>query len=167
MDNKNIKGEQVRIIIDSREQNHLFLDRRIDKLVNIRFLGCEFEIKKLDEGDYNTPELIDKIVVERKSAADLYGSINKGHIRFMDELQRARFKGKRVYIFVECSRKDFLEFCDFNKFTKRKIKTEQLNKTLDTIEEKYQPIYVWCDGRIDMEIKILNLFKLCNKLYEV
>jgi hypothetical protein len=94
---------------------------------------------------------------------DLQGSLCKGHKRFMDELLRARLKGKRVYVFVEGTKQDFLTH-NYPGGWFRGVKAPQLAKMISTIEEKYQPIFVWCRDRTDMEAKILSCFDAWQKL---
>ena len=73
---------KMEILVDTREKKPLFKGIKV----------------KLDEGDYNTEFLKDKIVIERKSGYDLYGSIIQGHVRFADEIIRAKFKNKKFYV---------------------------------------------------------------------
>lgn len=55
----------MHVIIDTREPKHF------PKFLKDAFPDVTFELKALPEGDYAT----DKVVVERKTVADLYGSI--------------------------------------------------------------------------------------------
>jgi len=123
-----------KIIVDTREQNPLFTGNKIIK-------------RKLDEGDYNTESLIDKIVIERKNPGDLYGSVVKGHVRFLDEIIRSRLMNKKIYVVVECTREDFISkrwegsyFC--------RLSPKVLSAIINTIEERYCIIFCWCDGRV-------------------
>jgi ERCC4-type nuclease len=72
------------VICDTREQQPLFSP-------------CEWVVrKKLDVGDYSIVGMESMITVERKSLADLYGTIGQGYDRFERELKRAvtyRWKG--------------------------------------------------------------------------
>lgn len=76
----------MRIVIDTREK----------KALNFR-IGGELKgtvVKKLDVGDYSfmdgETDYSEKISIERKSAADLYGTMGKGNRRFKRELIRAK-----------------------------------------------------------------------------
>jgi len=72
----------MKIIVDTREQHPL--EFRQSKLI-------EGVIKrKLDVGDYSIEGYEDKIAIERKSAADLFQTLGKGHRRFKKELERAK-----------------------------------------------------------------------------
>jgi len=67
--------KEYKIVVDSREQLPLWKTNTV--------------VKKLDVGDYSIEGYEDKISVERKSLADLYGTLGSGHKRFKAELQRA------------------------------------------------------------------------------
>jgi len=139
-----------KIIVDTREQLPLFTHNIISR--------------KLDEGDYNTEFLLDKIVIERKSPADLYGSIVQGHVRFLDEIMRSRFMDKKIYIVVECTKEQFLNkewegayYC--------KLSSKVLASIISTIEDKYCVIFLWCDGRVKVKQCVKDIILINNKLY--
>ena len=62
------------IVVDTREQKPY------------RFTRCQ--VKTLPTGDYSLVGLEDCIAIERKSAADLAGSLGAGRTRFRRELER-------------------------------------------------------------------------------
>jgi len=66
---------EYKIVVDTREQLPLWKTNTV--------------IKKLDAGDYSIEGFEDKICIERKSLADLFGTLGKGHKRFKEELKRA------------------------------------------------------------------------------
>jgi len=130
------------IIIDTREQKPIWDPANFNVIK-----------KKLDEGDYTTDELYELAHAERKSGADLYGSIIQGHSRFRKEIIRAAEKNLKFAIFVECPREMF--------FRKRfpggyrcKVSYGQLRKIIDTMIEKYSLDFIWCEDRNDMRDKI-------------
>jgi DNA excision repair protein ERCC-4 len=96
---------QIIIVQDSREQ-----------------LGYEslFEhpciTSALEYGDYSILGLEHLISIERKSLADLLGSLTNGRSRFEAELKRARSLHK-FYVLVECSPADLL-VPDFGKMSR-------------------------------------------------
>lgn len=123
----------MRIIVDTREQLPLFL-RGVER-------------RKLHVGDYTT-ELLENIFhIERKSGADLYGSLTRGHVRFRNMLIRAERCGITVELFVECSRKDFIS----KKFPGGSrclgFPGEGLNRMLNTMEAKYGVKITWANTR--------------------
>lgn len=141
----------MKIIVDTREQLPLFKGKNV---IN----------KKLSEGDYSIEGLEDKIVIERKSPGDLYGSIIQGHKRFLDEIIRSRLQGKKFYIVVECLEDEFYSkmwqggyYC--------KVKGNVLAKIVFTIQEKYGVIFIWCKGRPEVKAKVKDLLVINYKLY--
>jgi len=130
------------IIIDTREQ------------LPLSFTGHETFSRKLDEGDYNTTDLEDKIVIERKSPQDLYQSITSDHQRFKREIKRAIEKKKKFYIFIEGTLEDFY----WLRWAKRDInmKPGTLYKIILTMKERYGLIFVECITREIMVTKIIE-----------
>ena len=135
------------IIVDTREQNPIW-DETTHEVLR----------QKLDEGDYTTTDLLNKAHIERKSGPDLYGSIVQGHNRFRNELIRAQQKNLTLAIFVECSRADFINK-QFPGGYRLKLKPGMLSKIINTIQEKYNVEFTWCEGREDFKKRMLNWFK--------
>lgn len=80
---------QPTILIDTREQRPYFQSPDI----NEKFPGIKTDWGSLKTGDYSiegmqTPEHEYSVVVERKSMADLFGSVGKGRERFEREYRR-------------------------------------------------------------------------------
>lgn len=143
----------MNIIVDTREQKPL------------SFTGHSTCRRKLDEGDYNIKELEDKIVIERKSLQDLYGSIIQDHARFKREILRAKEKGKTFYIFIEGTLQDFY----FLNWSDRafKITPAILEKIVMTMTERYNLIFIECPTRRLMSSKIIETIKENKKLYGI
>lgn len=132
----------MNIIIDTREQKPL------------KFTGHETTRRKLEEGDYATIESEDKIVIERKSVEDFYGSIIQGHARFKREILRAQEKGKKFFIFLEGELLDVYLYC-----YQRNMKPETMEKIIKTMVSRYNLQIVECKNRTEMSKKIIEL---CN-----
>lgn len=87
----------MKIIIDTREKKCDHIKKWFDKH------GIEYEIKKLDVGDYqidgNTAISVDR----KQNLAELSKNLmNKAdHIRFWKEIRRAREQGIKLYILCE------------------------------------------------------------------
>ena len=141
------------IIIDSREQKPLW----DPKLFTVK-------IQKLDEGDYTTDVLLDQAHVERKSGADLYGSLIQNHKRFASEIQRAIGKDLSFAVFVECSEKTFIAK-RFKGGSRLQVKPEVLAKIIKTFQERYPVEFIWCKDREDMKNKICLWF--ANQMEEL
>lgn len=136
----------MKIIIDTREQKKLWHHKDVI-------------IRKLDVGDYNTPELEEWLCIERKSPGDLYGSILGGHERFRKELYRAINKNKDIYVFVECSKEDFVNK-KWDVTLRLQGSSAVLAAIINTLEVDYDVVFVWCDSRSAMRREILSLMKL-------
>jgi len=76
-----MKIQDFTIIIDSREQRPFTFQ-------NIKPDPPETVIQGLSTGDYSVIGLENNVCVERKSMADLFGSVGKGRARFEREMQR-------------------------------------------------------------------------------
>lgn len=120
--------------------------------------------QKLDEGDYNTPELEQYIVIERKSPQDFYQSITSDHARFKKEILRSKEKKKKFYIFLECSLQEFYSL----NWSKRilVIKEGVLEKIVNTMIERYDLYIVECESRELMSSKILETIEKEKKILE-
>ena len=135
----------MKIIVDTREQ------------LPLSFTGHETIRRKLYEGDYNIAELEDKIVIERKTLQDLYGSIVQDHDRFKAEILRAKEKNKTFYIFLEGSLEEFY----YLKWSTRdyNIKPLTLQRIIQTMKERYNLTFVECKTRTEMSKKIIELME--------
>lgn len=103
MDNK-INLKNMTIIVDSREKVNQHITTYLDRL------PCNYEIKKLDFGDYSAKiqldnqiiSLEDKVVIERKASLDeLAINITSQRARFEREFQRAKSNGAKVFLLIE------------------------------------------------------------------
>jgi ERCC4-type nuclease len=141
------------IIVDTREQRPLWDPKTFNVIKT-----------KLDEGDYTTEELYDLAHAERKSGADLYGSIIQGHERFRREILRAADKNMKFAIFVECPEKMFYSK-RFAGGYRLRASYGQLRKMIETMTKKYNLEFFWCEGRDDMMDKMCMWF--VNMKYEL
>lgn len=97
--------ENMVVLYDTREQDTPALHKRLEGL------GCPYERKKLDFGDYTCQTLrpdgsmltmADKVAVERKMNLDeLCQCFGKGRGRFEREFERARNAGAKLYLLIE------------------------------------------------------------------
>jgi DNA excision repair protein ERCC-4 len=89
----------------------------------------------LDCGDYSCAGIEHLMSIERKSLADLLGSLTSGRDRFEAELKRARSL-HRFYILVECSPSDLL-VPDFGKLSR--AHPQSIWGTICTWSTRYHP----------------------------
>ena len=79
----------VRVVIDTREQKpYTFADISADIRDGGGRTVIECETRTLASGDYSLEGYENEVAIERKSLADLYGTVGRGHVRFVRELQR-------------------------------------------------------------------------------
>jgi ERCC4-type nuclease len=93
------------VAIDTREQRpYAFGGLVSDAKERRRPLVVPTEIRTLRSGDYSIVGHEDAIAIERKSLADLYGTLGQGRDRFVRELERlARLSFAAVVIEAEWS----------------------------------------------------------------
>lgn len=121
------------ILVDSREQLPYWRGTECGRI-------C------LTVGDYTTAKLFNRFHIERKSPQDLYGTITRRCYWFKEEVMRAHRKKIRIAVYVESSRKDFIAK-NFPRGDMGKIKSESLDKTINTFETKYFLEFIWCRDR--------------------
>lgn len=132
------------IIVDTREQLPLWTRC-------IRF--------KLEVGDYSTLRLRKIFCIERKSLADLYGTITKGHFRFRGEHLRAKKHGIQLVVYVEGTKKQF-EAKAWPGGKHRIIPGTTLIKIAEGIQRSWGIEFVWCSSREQCKRKIAARLKV-------
>ena len=86
------------IIVDSREKKWDHIRKYFEAN------GIEFEIKKLDAGDYFSTDQGDVVVDRKQNLQELCGNLSKGNgniIRFINECRRAKEQGIRLVVLIE------------------------------------------------------------------
>lgn len=77
------------VLIDTREQRpYTFAGLNADAKDGGGELAIPTRVETLPSGDYSLAGYADRVAVERKSLADLYGTLGKGRDRFVRELDR-------------------------------------------------------------------------------
>lgn len=66
-----------------------------------------YEVIKLDEGDYCTEENPQNIFIDKKDFSDAVGTLSKGFERFKKEIERAKSKNKTLIMMIEAEFNDF------------------------------------------------------------
>lgn len=122
------------VLYDTREQ------RALD------FKGVKCKRCTLNVGDYTTELLQGRFHVERKSLADLYQTLTHGNKRFKYELFRAAYDRITICVYVEGSRREFVEKL-FPKGNERKFSSAGLDKLIRTFETKYHLCFHWHSNR--------------------
>lgn len=146
------KYNKFTIIRDSREKSGCGWNFRASS-------NCEgMIIKKLDTGDYSIQGYEDLIMIERKSIADLWGSLGQWRVRFMKEMDRALEFPVR-YLVIEGT------IADINKgFRYSKLSSEYIFASLTSLEIKYGIHVVYTNKRQDVARAYIR--KLLAKLFQ-
>lgn len=77
------------VVIDTREQSpYAFARIPADAHQGVGLLAVRTEVRTLKSGDYSLAGYEARVAVERKSAADLFGTVGQGRERFERELER-------------------------------------------------------------------------------
>ncbi len=133
----------MQIIVDSREQRPLVF-------------GCDFIVKKLHVGDYGAAFKeghLHEVVWERKSIADLFGTLTFGYDRFRKEITRAEKAKIRLIIAIEGTKEKVL--LGYKHSSRDPV---SIIKQLETIEKKYGVKAVFFASRISMQNYIADYY---------
>lgn len=131
------------IIVDTREQKP------------VKFTQHKVLRKALHVGDYTTTKLVRKYHIERKSPIDLYATLTKGNRRFKREIWRSWESNTEMEVFVECTRKQFVTK-NFKRGDMLQFPEHGLHRLIETFEERYDVVFVWCGSRKRLERMILK-----------
>ena len=85
----------MKIIIDSRERKYSHIETWFKKN------GIDYEIKKLNEGDYQIEGKPDRSVDRKKDMTEMYNCVVNDKSRFMKEVRRCYEKGIKLFVLVE------------------------------------------------------------------
>ena len=87
----------MKIIIDSREKKCDHIKAWFEKN------GIDYEIRKLDEGDYQIDGQPNLTVDRKKDMQEMYNCVVNDKSRFYKEVRRCNDKGIKLYILIEHS----------------------------------------------------------------
>lgn len=85
----------MHIIVDSREKKCDHIKKWFDKH------GIEYEIRKLDEGDYQIAGQPNISVDRKKDMQEMYNCVVNDKSRFYKEVRRCHQKGIKLYVLIE------------------------------------------------------------------
>ncbi len=134
----------MRIIVDSREKKWQHIKLWLEKN------GIEYEVKKLDVGDYMFPDNL-KISVDRKqNLSELSRNLtNKAdHSRFWKEVRRAREKGIKLYVLCEHGA-DIKSIADVSKWSDKYsgVNGRSLMEEIYRVHISYGVKFLFCDKK--------------------
>jgi len=139
----------MKILIDTREQRPLeFAWPSAKACLPFGDYGCE-----LDD------ESMVPVIFERKSIADLFGSLSKGYERFRNMLRKAEADKVKIIIIVEGSLSKVLKG-----YSRSQRTGVSIVKQLYTIRAIYGIEIVFCQNRDEMTLYIEKLFDSYRRL---
>lgn len=116
-----------RLIIDTREQTPL------------AFHHCESERGTLQSGDYSAKGIEESFCVERKTIADLAGSLTRERVRFMREMHRLR-GFRNAYLLIIGTDKELAALV-----AQGRANVVQIEHSLMAIQARYGVHIAWVD----------------------
>jgi len=142
----------VYILIDSREQtplefSHSNIDGVYTRKLEVGDYGCEFK------NGYIPP-----VFFERKSIADLIGTLTSGMERFKKEIQRSKDSQCTLILIIEGSLLKCSKGIPYSK-----VDPWQVIKTVFTLFVKYGIIPVFCKNREEMSLYIAEYYSAIGR----
>lgn len=149
----------MKIIIDSREKKCDHIKAWFDKN------GVEYEVEKLDVGDFMLPYNPNISVDRKQNLSELSRNLTnkEDHSRFWKEVRRAKKQGTRLYILCEHggqikSIKDVAQWND--KYSG--VSGRHLMDEIYRVHISYGVEFIFCDKRCTAK-KIIEILTLDNK----
>lgn len=132
----------MRIIIDSREKKCDHIKAYFDRQ------GIEYEIRKLDEGDYQIDGQPNLTVDRKKDMQEMYNCVVNDKSRFYKEVRRCHDKGIKLYILIEHSSQiKTLEDVPKWKSKYGTISSREIMERLYRLHISYNVEVLFCDKR--------------------
>jgi ERCC4-type nuclease len=146
----------VVVLIDTREQRPFGFDGiTADQEHGGGFWQVRTEVRGIPSGDYSLDGFADRIAVERKSVADLFGTVGKGRGRFVRELERLAVM-EWAAVVVEG---------DWTEVTERpprrsKLPPRTVYRSVIAWQQRYPRVHWWfCPSRAFAEVTTFRLFE--------
>jgi len=134
----------MKIVIDSREQAPFLFSG----------LDCETVRGSLPTGDYSLVGLESHIAIERKSLADLVGSLTSGRERFTRELER----GRGMSVFAVVVESDWANLASGN--YRSRMTPESATASVLALSMRNRVPFHFCSSRLEAEQITFNLLRL-------
>ena len=139
--------DKIKIIIDTREKScleftHPYITEVIHQKLDVGDYGCIFE-------DGHDPQ----VYFERKSIADLYGTLGKGYKRFKNEILRSKESKSWLIIIIEGSMTKVLKG-----YERSQRNPDELVQQLFTLMIRHYIPFVCCTSREEMSRFIVEVY---------
>lgn len=144
------------IIQDTREQKVLEFTsyRNTFNVIRDTLYAADYGCRFSDDSEM-------PVAFERKSIADLFGTLTKGMERFKRELKRASDGGLKLVLIIEGTMSDVLAGIPHSQ-----VEGKSILKTVFTLWVKYDLMPVFCPNRSDMEKFITETFSAIARSYK-
>lgn len=145
------------VVIDTREQlPFAFAEHSAPPRRNaVRVYRVPIVIATLRSGDYSLVGQEDRIAVERKSKADLFGTVGQGRERFVRELARMNAM-EFAAVAVECELSDILAGPPKHS----KLRPRTVVRSVIAWQQRFPRVHWWfAPGRQAAEIITLRIFE--------
>lgn len=122
-------------------EDYVTVSKVCRRQIKVGDYGCEFE-----DGD------ISQTIFERKSLADLYGTLTSGYKRFKEEVKLAQNFDLRLVLLIEGAMVDLCKYVVKMREKGIKLKREphEIIQQAFTIRERYGLETHWCKNRPEM-----------------
>ena len=156
------------IYIDTREQTPLDFSYFPNIIVNQNTHNVgDYSCVMFNNGLHSAPTT-SRTIFERKSKADLWGTLGGDHSRFKREMERAKNIGINLVLIIECpltSINNGYKYRKGGKSIASKFSGPAMVKKLGTLRERYGLEIVYCKNKKDMELCIYQRwFAECREL---
>lgn len=150
------------VLINPIFNTTLFVDTREQK--GPSFKDIDFEIKKLDFGDYS---IRGNVVIERKSLQDFLGTLSGGFDRFTREVERASVANCNLIVLVEDTLSNALSFNHLPWISKKiKATSDFIFYNLRVLLQTHNNLqFVFCNGRKEF-VRLTKLLLLNEDLFK-
>ena len=132
----------MKITIDSREKKCDHIKAYFDKH------GIDYEIRKLDEGDYQIDGQPNLTVDRKKDMQEMYNCVVNDKSRFMKEVRRCHDKGIKLIVLIEHG-VQIKSLADVPKWVPKygTISSREIAERLYRLHISYGVEIIFCDKR--------------------
>ena len=147
------------VVIDTREQRPFaFAGLRADAREGNRPLAVRTAVGTLGQGDYSVLGLEAQVAVERKSLADLYGTLGGGRKRFERELERLAGLAWAAVV-VEADWPTVLGGHD-----RSRLNPKTIHRSVIAWQQRYPTIHWWFCG--DRRLAEITTFRILERWWK-
>lgn len=144
------------ILIDTREQREFGFNAIV---ADEQFGGGVWQVKTerlmLPSGDYSIDGYASRVAVERKSLADLFGTVIQGRARFIRELERLNEMNFAAVV-VES---EWSEVFD-NPPSRTRLEPKTVYRSVLAWQQRFPRVHWWmCPGRSIAEVTTFRIFE--------